>query len=80
MSMTLHVECYAGYKADERPLRFCYGERDSKTFEVMEVLDQWYGIGYRCFKVLADDANTYILRHNEKEDEWMLDSFRRTNP
>jgi hypothetical protein len=78
--MTLHVECYAGYKADERPLRFRSHERDSKTFEVTEVLDQWYGIGYRCFKVLADDGNTYILRHNEKEDEWTLDSFRRTNP
>jgi hypothetical protein len=78
--MSLHVECYAGFKADERPLRFRPRDSDSKTFEVAEVLDQWYGIGYRCFKVLADDGNTYILRHNEKEDEWILDSFRRTNP
>ncbi|HET7215837.1 MAG TPA: hypothetical protein VJW77_10455 [Terriglobia bacterium] len=76
--MTLQVECYAGYKADERPLRFRPGERDSRTFEVVEVLDQWYGIDYRCFKVLADDGNTYILRHSEKEDEWRLDSFRHT--
>lgn len=76
--MTLQVECYAGYKADERPLRFRSGERDSLTFEVVEVLDQWYGIDCRCFKVLADDGNTYILRHNEKEDEWLLDSFRHT--
>jgi hypothetical protein len=80
MPMALRVECYAGYKAAERPLRFRSRERDSKTFEVMEVLDQWYGIGYRCFKVLADDGNTYILRHNEKEDEWALDSFRRARP
>jgi hypothetical protein len=78
--MRLYVECYAGYKADERPLRFRSRERDSRTFEVTEVLDQWYGKGYRCIKVLAEDGNTYILRHNEKEDAWTLDSFRRTNP
>lgn len=78
MAMTLHVECYAGYKADERPLRFRSQAKDSRTFEVAEILDQWYGIGYRCFRVRADDGNIYILRHNEKEDEWVLDSFRRT--
>lgn len=80
MAMTLHVECYAGYKADERPLRFRSSENDSRAFEVVKVLDQWYGVGYRCFKVRADDGNTYILRHNEKEDDWVLDSFRRTSP
>lgn len=78
MPMTLDVECYSGYKADERPLRFRSDEKDSRTFEVVEVLDQWYGVGYRCFKVQADDGNTYILRHNEDRDEWVLDSFRRT--
>ncbi len=80
MKKTLHVECYAGYKADERPLRFRAEGMDSRVFEVMEVLDQWYGIGYHCFKLRADDGNTYILRHNEDEDEWVLDSFRRTSP
>jgi hypothetical protein len=80
MTKTLHVECYAGYRADERPLRFRAEGRDSRVFEVMEVLDQWYGIGYRCFKLRADDGNIYILRHNEEEDEWVLDSFRRSSP
>ena len=80
MPMTLHVECYSGYKADERPLRFRSHGKDSRIFEVVEVVDQWYGIGCRCFKVRADDGNTYILRHNEKEDEWVLDSFRCAGP
>lgn len=80
MPMALHVECYAGYKADERPLRFRSRKRVSRTFEVVQVLDQWYGIGYRCFKVRADDGNIYILRHYKKEDEWFLDSFCRTSP
>ncbi|HET9179146.1 MAG TPA: hypothetical protein VFQ24_12380 [Terriglobia bacterium] len=75
--MSLCVECYAGYKADERPLRFRFRESGAPSLEVVEVLDQWHGVGYRCFKVLADDGNTYILRHNENADEWVLDSFRR---
>jgi hypothetical protein len=77
MSLVLKVECYSGYKADEQPLRFTPQARDARSYEVREVLDQWYGIGYRCFKVLADDDNTYILRHNEAEDIWVLDSFHR---
>jgi hypothetical protein len=26
---------------------------------------------------LADDGNFYILRHQQAEDSWLLDSFRR---
>lgn len=74
---TLKVECYAGYKADQRPLRFTTAVRGLRTYEVKEILDQWYGVGYQCFKVLADDGNIYILRHDEANDEWTLDAFRR---
>ena len=77
--MQLHVECYSGYRADERPLRFSFLARpDAASLEVKEVVDQWYGVGYQCFKVFADDGNTYILRHELSEDCWRLDSFRRS--
>ena len=76
VSLALQVECYAGYKADERPLRFTAATPGAPTREVAEVLDQWYGVGYRCVKVLADDGNLYILRHDEDQDVWTLDSFR----
>jgi hypothetical protein len=77
MSLRLQVECYSGYKADERPLRFSFADKPAgQVFEVKEVLDQWYGLGYQCFKVLADDGNFYILRHQQAEDSWVLDSFR----
>jgi len=79
LALKLHVECYAGYKADERPLRFRFYGEQARTFEVEEILDQWYGPGYRCFKVRADDGNLYVLRHEEREDRWVLDSFRRIN-
>lgn len=73
----LRVECYAGYKADEKPRRFYIGER---RFEVEELLDQWYGPDDTYFRVRADDGNTYILRHAERDqaDIWTLESFRRT--
>jgi len=73
--MHVRVECYAGYKADERPLRFCLG---THRYEVAEVLDQWYGPSETYFRVRADDGNTYILRHSSGEsDAWTLEAFRR---
>jgi len=72
--MMLRVQCYAGRKADERPVKFQMGERE---FVVEEILDQWYGPGEIFFKVRADDGNLYILRHNSSPDEWQLESFRR---
>ena len=77
MSLLLKVECYAGYKADERPLRFTAQKAGARTFEVKEVLDQWCGVGYCCFKVRADDGAIYILKHTETDDIWTLESFRR---
>ena len=77
MSMALQVECYAGYKADERPLRFTPAAPPAQTYHVKEILDRWYGVGYQCFKVRADDGYIYILRHIVTEDRWTLDSFRR---
>ena len=80
MSLLLKVECYAGYKADERPLRFTAQAPVGRTYEVKEVLDQWYGVGFRCFKVRADDGAIYMLKHIESDDIWTLESFRRDKP
>lgn len=73
--MKLQVECYAGQKADERPVRFRLDDRD---YMVEELLDQWYGPDDVFFKVRADDGNLYILRHNASahEDAWHLEAFR----
>jgi len=82
MFSRLKVECYAGYKADERPTRFSFVSPEStsdgsgQSHEVTEVLDRWYGPGYECFKIRADDRNLYILRHQLGEDTWELDAFR----
>ena len=69
----VHVECYAGYRADERPLRFRLRET---ALEVSEVQDRWHSPEAVYFRVLASDSNIYILRHDESLDEWSLESFR----
>jgi hypothetical protein len=69
----IRVECYAGYKQDQRPLKFSLGEN---TLAVEEVEDQWYSPGATYFRVRADDGNRYILRHDEGDDRWTLTAFR----
>ena len=73
--MKLKVECYAGGKADERPVRFHIGEQ---VRIVEELLDQWYGPNDSFFKLRADDGNLYILRRDGSTPEgtWSLESSR----
>jgi hypothetical protein len=72
--MTVEVESYSGFKADERPLRFRLGER---WLTVEEVSDRWYDPEATYFRVKTDDGGTYILRHDERGEVWTLESFRR---
>ena len=71
--LEIRVECYSGYRADERPLRF---ELCGRRFEVVEVEDRWYSPGVTYFRVRAGDGNYYVLRHDEGTDAWTLDAFR----
>jgi len=67
------VECYAGFRADQRPLRFKLGDQG---FQVEDIEDQWYGPTAMYFRVRASDGNTYVLRHDETSDSWTLEAFR----
>lgn len=69
----MRVECYAGHRADERPLRFVFRGR---TFEVRELDGRWHTPEASYFRVQADDGNFYVLRHDETQDSWTLDGFR----
>lgn len=67
--IALKVQTYSGYKADERPVSFTLL---SRTFQVKEILDQWQGIDHANYKLLAEDLNIYVLRHDKEADEWEL--------
>jgi hypothetical protein len=73
--ITLEVDCYSGYKAEERSVRF---RLDGHQYLVEEVLDQWYGQHDASYKVRANDGNLYILRRESStlEGTWHLVSFR----
>ncbi|HVP54856.1 MAG TPA: hypothetical protein VMU45_07665 [Candidatus Eisenbacteria bacterium] len=79
ITMRLDVECYAGRKPDERPVRFCL---HGHAYVVEEVIDQWYGADSTFFKVRANDSNVYILRQQTSipDGQWDLVSFRQSLP
>jgi hypothetical protein len=69
----IEVQCYAGSCSAERPLRFSIRGR---TFDVKELDGQWCSVDAMYFRVVADDGNYYVLRHDEGQDSWTLDGFR----
>lgn len=68
----IKVECYAGYRGEETPVRFYLGER---CIEVSEVLDRWLDPLHRYFKLRGNDHGIYILRHSTTTDSWELTLF-----
>jgi hypothetical protein len=71
-AMKIQVECYSGHKGDERPVRFYLG---SRSVQVVEVVDRWYGENGSYFRILGDDENLYILKGPLEEGSWELVSF-----
>lgn len=65
----VEVQCYAGRKADERPIRFRTGGRD---YLVEEIVDQWYGPDDSFYKARADDGNVYLLRRHTSTGTWSM--------
>jgi hypothetical protein len=71
MSLPIHVDVYAGFKANERPRQFVL---DDEICEIATVLDQWYEPSAVYFKVQSTEGKTYLLRYDEQTDEWTLQS------
>jgi hypothetical protein len=71
MSILVYVDAYSGYKANERPRQF---ELDDEIYEIAVIEDQWYSPEAMFFKVRTMDGKRYILRYDERADEWTLQS------
>lgn len=69
----IHVECYAGYKGDERPVRL---EIADCMVDVAEVEDRWYSPGATYFRVLLANGERYVLRREDAQDLWTLEAYR----
>jgi hypothetical protein len=69
----VEVECYAGYRSAERPLRVRLGE---PVLEVTEVEDRWFSPGETYFRVRVESGERYVLKHTEAQDVWSLEAYR----
>ena len=67
--VSVRVECYAGYRGEETPRRFSFGERQ---VEVDEVVDRWLTPDHRYFKVRGDDGGVYVLRLDAVLGRWEM--------
>jgi len=75
LEQVVHVECYSGNKADERPVKLIFGER-ANVLTIRTIEDRWYSPGATYFRVLVEDGDRYLLRHEEAQDVWSLAGYR----
>jgi hypothetical protein len=72
--MKILVECYSGYRADERPTAFTIGRR---RLEIEEIIDRWYDPAWTYFKVRTGDSSIHIIRRSEECGGWELTMYRK---
>ena len=65
----VRVQTDPGQVGKERPASFTLLDR---VFEVREIVDQWHGADHAYFKLMADDGNLYVIRHDLEGDGWEL--------
>src|SRR6516164_6581522 len=68
--MRIQIEPHADLRAAPRSLY-----RGERRIDIIEIVDQWYGPGYRYVKVRAHDNSVYIFRFDEICDQWELIIF-----
>ena len=67
------VECYSGYKLNEKPTAF---NLMGHPYKVKEIIDTWRSEAASFFKVKANDDNIYLLKYDERQDKWDLVFFQ----
>ena len=67
----ISVECYSGYRADERPVSFT--TTSGSRLLVDRIMDQWRSPDNEYFKVLANDGKVYLLMHDIEKGRWVLE-------
>jgi hypothetical protein len=70
----IEVTSYAGYKGEERPLRFIF---EGKEHKVREIIESSYtadskGRLKREFKLKTEDNLIFHIYYNEEKDTWFL--------
>jgi hypothetical protein len=53
----------------EKPVSFTLRDR---TFQITEVVDIWRGADHAYYKIIADDGNLYVVKHDLDTNSWEL--------
>ncbi len=76
MHYEIDVTCYAGYRGNERPVKFTYQYNE---FHIKKILDRSVRESPAnreriCrFKVLCTDDKTYSIFYNFDQDQWFIE-------
>ncbi|MBN1472883.1 MAG: hypothetical protein JW925_14000 [Syntrophaceae bacterium] len=72
----VQVECYSGYKANERPTAFTF---QGRRWEISDILDRWYEGGCSAgspeidyFKIKTSEGQVFLLRYLSLFDAWSV--------
>ena len=71
--LEIRVECYAGYRGEETPRRLIIGK---SRIQVVTIQDRWLAPDHRYFKIIGDDGDLYIIRHDPHQDNWELTCYQ----
>jgi hypothetical protein len=70
------VECYSGYRVNERPVAFIFEDR---RWQVTEIIDRWHEGGLdssepalHYFKVRTIEGRIFLLRYDSLFDAWAI--------
>jgi hypothetical protein len=47
-----------------------------RAYEIAAIEDRWYEPGATYFRVLVEDGDRYVLRHEDAQDVWSLVGYR----
>ena len=65
----IRVDCYAGYRGDEKPCRVYCG---SLRLDIKTIRDQWITPETSCFKVVTGDDCAYLLEQEVSTGQWKI--------
>jgi hypothetical protein len=72
--MILEVDTIRGPDGESVPTAFKLGTRN---LAVREIVDRWLANDHSYFKIIANNDDVYILRHDKSAQIWELSMFSR---
>ncbi len=69
VTITVKVQTRSEPGALLSPVSFTLRDR---TFQITEIVDAWHGVDHAYYKLIADDGNLYVIKHDLDADAWEL--------